>query len=71
MRRLKIAAGFLLMALGGVMLVTPGPGWLAVGSGLGILASEYDWARRWLGRIRSQGEPAAHAVLNWMRRSSR
>jgi uncharacterized protein (TIGR02611 family) len=65
-RRLKIAVGFLLLVLGGVMIVTPGPGWLAVGGGLGLLASEYDWARRWLTRVRNSG-----AVLAFRRHRMR
>ena len=45
-RALKVAGGFVLLLLGVVMLVTPGPGWLAIAGGVGILATEYVWARR-------------------------
>jgi Putative transmembrane protein (PGPGW) len=55
MRNLKITGGFTLIALGAVMLVTPGPGWLAIAGGLGLLAQEYEWARRWRDRLREQG----------------
>jgi uncharacterized protein (TIGR02611 family) len=48
MRILKATLGFSLLALGIVMLVTPGPGWVAIAGGLALLASEYDWARKWL-----------------------
>lgn len=35
--------------VGGVVLLPlPGPGWLIIFAGLGILATEYEWARRLL-----------------------
>jgi tellurite resistance protein TerC len=61
MRAIRIAGGFTLLALGGVMLVTPGPGWVAIGLGLTLLASEYAWARHWLDRLRDQGKKVLHA----------
>jgi hypothetical protein len=33
------------------MLVTPGPGWLAIAGGIGMLATEYVWARRMRDRV--------------------
>ena len=62
MKVVKIAGGFSLIALGAVMLVTPGPGWLAIGGGLALLASEYDWARRWRDRLRSEGTKLTHRI---------
>jgi len=55
MRNLRIAGGFTLITLGAVMLVTPGPGWVAIIAGLSLLAREYEWARRWRDRLREQG----------------
>ena len=46
MRILKVSTGFLLLAVGVALLVMPGSGWLAIGGGLTLLASEYDWARK-------------------------
>jgi Putative transmembrane protein (PGPGW) len=47
-RRLGVAiVGLGLVLLGVVMLVAPGPVWLAVLLGLGVLAAEFLWAR-WL-----------------------
>lgn len=47
--------------IGGVVLVVgilaipyPGPGWLIVFAGLGILASEFDWAQRVLAFAKSR-----------------
>jgi hypothetical protein len=39
------------------MLVTPGPGWLAIAGGIGLLATEFVWARR----IRERVERAAES----------
>lgn len=54
-RFFKIVIGFTLLLLGVVMLVTPGPGWVAIGLGLALLAAEFVWARRLLNRIKEQG----------------
>ena len=45
-------AGGTLTAAGIVMLVTPGPGILAIAGGLGILSTEFAAARRTLNRLR-------------------
>jgi uncharacterized protein (TIGR02611 family) len=55
-RFLKIVFGFSLLALGAVMLITPGPGWLVIVIGLGVLAAEFVWARQLLERLKEQGE---------------
>ena len=39
-------AGSLLVAAGLIMLVTPGPGLLAIIAGLAVLSIEFDWAER-------------------------
>jgi uncharacterized protein (TIGR02611 family) len=51
MRVIRIVGGFALLALGIVMLVTPGPGWLAIAGGIGLLATEFVWAKRLLDRF--------------------
>lgn len=38
------AVGGVVTVVGVVMLVTPGPGWLIIFAGLGILATEFAWA---------------------------
>ena len=40
--------GGLVVAVGIVAIPYPGPGWLIVFTGLAILATEFDWARRLL-----------------------
>jgi len=61
-RVFRIVAGFTLLLVGVVMLVTPGPGWLVIFLGLGLLAVEFVWARRLQERIRREGERAYNAV---------
>ena len=40
--------GSAVLAAGLVMMVTPGPGLLGIVGGLAILATEWEWADRWL-----------------------
>lgn len=62
-KRLAISvAGFAILGLGLVLLVTPGPGLLVVIAGLAILASEYAWAQRALSSARERANNAARAV---------
>jgi uncharacterized protein (TIGR02611 family) len=52
--------GVAVMAGGIVLLPLPGPGWLVIFAGLGILATEYEWAARLLQWVRRQ-------VTRWTR----
>lgn len=54
-RFFKILAGFTLLAAGVVMIVTPGPGWLTIVLGLGLLAAEFVWAQRLLNGLKAGG----------------
>ena len=55
----------LVMVLGGLALVPlPGPGWLIVFLGLGILATEFSWAERLLGF----GRRTLRSWLHWLGR---
>jgi uncharacterized protein (TIGR02611 family) len=52
-RRIGIlVVGLVLLAAGVLMLVLPGPGLLVTMAGLALLATEYEWARRLLVRLR-------------------
>jgi uncharacterized protein (TIGR02611 family) len=56
-RRLsRIVGGFTLLLIGIVMIVTPGPGWLVILLGLGLLAAEFVWARRLMDRIKKESD---------------
>lgn len=54
------AAGILVIAVGVVLLPLPGPGWVIIFAGLGLLATEYRWAARLLTWARSH-------VVRWTR----
>jgi uncharacterized protein (TIGR02611 family) len=62
-RIFRIVSGFTLLAVGAVMLVTPGPGWLVIFLGLGLLAAEFVWARRLMDRIKREGGKIKDSVL--------
>lgn len=48
-----IGGGIVLVA-GIIMIPYPGPGWLIVFAGLGILSTEFEWAHRLLGFAKSK-----------------
>jgi uncharacterized protein (TIGR02611 family) len=50
--RVVVALAGFAAVLGGIaMLVLPGPGLAAIAVGLGLLALEFEWAERMLGRV--------------------
>lgn len=63
----RIAIGMVggtILAMGVVMMVTPGPGIPAILAGLGILAIEFAWARIWLKRIKAKAEAVTRSFRN-------
>lgn len=63
-RLIKVVVGFTILLAGVVMLVTPGPGWVAIALGLAILAAEFVWARRLLDHLKEQGGKIRDAVFS-------
>ena len=62
--RLSVAAvGFTVLAVGLVMLVTPGPGLLVIIAGLAILAHEFAWAAIALEKAKARAAQAREAAL--------
>ena len=62
-KRIVIAVvGGTVLLFGVIMLVTPGPGWVAIAAGLGILAVEFAWARVWLKRLRQKMSEAGERL---------
>jgi len=60
-RRIGIGvAGSAVLGVGIVMLVTPGPAFVVIPLGLGILALEFEWAQRWLERVKAYARDAMH-----------
>ena len=62
-RFFKILGGFTLLGLGGIMLFTPGPGWVVIFLGLTVLAAEFVWARRLVDRMKAQSSRLKESVL--------
>lgn len=58
--------GAVVLIAGIVAIPYPGPGWLIVFAGLGILATEFSWAQRLLGYARARYD----AWTAWLRRQS-
>jgi uncharacterized protein (TIGR02611 family) len=50
--------GFALLAAGAVMLITPGPGLVAILAGLAILGTQYSWAQHALQTAREKAGKA-------------
>ena len=46
--------GTIVLVVGIVMIVTPGPAILVIPAGLAILGTEFGWARRHVDRIKSE-----------------
>jgi len=62
-RFFKILAGFTLLALGAIMLFTPGPGWVVMFLGLTLLAAEFVWAKRLMDRMKEQSTRIKDTVM--------
>ncbi|MGH7865058.1 MAG: PGPGW domain-containing protein [Candidatus Binataceae bacterium] len=63
-RKLIVAViGGTVVLAGIIMLVTPGPGWLAIFLGLSILSVEFVWAARLLRRLKDKGRDISNRVL--------
>ncbi|MGA2418806.1 MAG: PGPGW domain-containing protein [Candidatus Acidiferrum sp.] len=65
-RVFRIVAGFTLLAVGVVMIITPGPGWLVILLGLSLLAAEFIWARRLMDRMKREGERVREVVYRYI-----
>jgi uncharacterized protein (TIGR02611 family) len=63
-RFFKILVGFTLLALGIIMVATPGPGALTIILALGVLAAEFVWARRLLVHLKEQGVRLRETVFH-------
>jgi len=60
LRRIAVTvAGTVILAVGVVLLVAPGPGILVIALALAVFAVEYEWARRHLAAVRARAQSAA------------
>jgi tellurite resistance protein TerC len=55
-RAIILVIGATVLAIGTAMLVLPGPAFVVIPIGLGILATEFVWARRLLQDIKRRAE---------------
>lgn len=60
-----LGTGIILVGI--VLLPLPGPGWVIIFAGIGLLGTEYAWAARLLNAVRSR----VRAWTNWTRAQSR
>lgn len=58
--------GGIVLVVGVILIPYPGPGWLVVFAGLGILSTEFDWAKRLLSYAKGKYD----AWEAWVRRQS-
>jgi len=59
-RRVAVTVlGGLVLLAGVAMIALPGPGALVIVAGLAVLATEYEWARRWLDRAKGGAQASA------------
>lgn len=69
-RIVRVVVGFTVLALGVLMLVLPGPGWLTIALALAILAAEFAWAKRLLDRLKSGASQLTDAAKGFTRRQN-
>jgi tellurite resistance protein TerC len=62
-RLIKIVIGFTIVLFGIIMLVTPGPGLLAIVIGLAILGTEFVWARKLMKRFEKEANNVKNSFL--------
>jgi tellurite resistance protein TerC len=61
-RILVFIVGMVVLAIGCALIVLPGPAFLVIPAGLAILSIEFEWARRWLHRVRQMTSTVMHRV---------
>ncbi len=68
-RRLVIGCfGLTVLLVGIAMIVLPGPAFIVIPVGLGILGIEFAWARRWLKTLKDRTEGVVGGLLGSSRR---
>jgi tellurite resistance protein TerC len=64
-KRVAVAlVGGTVLAVGIAMIVLPGPAFIVIPTGLGILGLEFAWARRWLRKVRDKAAELAGRQSN-------
>ena len=65
-RMIVLVVGSTVIAIGVAMIVLPGPAFIVIPLGLGILAAEFRWARHLLERLRREGKKALPKRWQWI-----
>jgi len=66
-RRVVIAVvGFTVLLVGLAMTVLPGPAFIVIPLGLGILGLEFAWARHWLHKVKERSSTLVNSF--WSRK---
>lgn len=69
-RRIAVSVvGFTVLAIGIAMIALPGPAFIVIPAGLGILGLEFAWARRWLKTVREKAEAALKSASRTVNKS--
>ena len=63
-RLIRIVIGFTVLLIGIVMIALPGPAIIVIPIGLGILATEFIWARNLLKRFKDGANNLKNSILN-------
>ena len=63
-RLIKVVMGFTVLALGCIMLVTPGPGIVTIVLGLAILGTEFVWAKKLMKRFEKEAVNVKNSIVN-------
>ena len=63
-RVVVLVVGVSVLVFGVALLVLPGPAFVVIPMGLGILSIEFVWARVWLKKLRDTAEATAAKVSN-------
>jgi uncharacterized protein (TIGR02611 family) len=62
-KRVAVAiVGFTVLAVGIAMIVLPGPAFIVIPVGLGILGLEFAWARRWLRKVKERSAALVDSI---------
>lgn len=63
-RLIRIVIGFTVLIIGIAMIVLPGPAVVVIPIGLGILATEFVWAKHLLKRFKDGANNIKNSILN-------
>jgi len=63
-RLIKIVIGFTVLIIGIIMIALPGPAVIVIPIGLGILATEFVWAKHLLKRFKDGANNLKNSILN-------